>query len=432
MGCVKQTEYQEQVEPKFYIFESTDGIIIEEMADSQGINQVKIHFKESTFDNLDAEVTVKNLNPLLKLKKWNGEANLSVYYNLKGKNKKRLIRDLFKTKTKKAFSFDSDSETVNLYPLNISDGGVEFEVELKSKPISNKLYFNLDFTDLEFYYQPPLNEEKHEEGLTCNETDCWDKEGNIHIHRPENVVGSYAVYHSYKVNNQYRAGKLFHIYSPKIIDSKGKCVWGKLNITNNFLTIEIPLEFLNKAIYPVKVDPTFGYDTKGSTYVTSDYKDIDGSWFNCPESGTADSISAYHDDYGDGAENAIYKKSDNSFVGHTTSGSGSAIQDWHTFNFVDPKPSLSGGTDYWLVLWATDYTYFFYDSADDGRGGHQNNVDKWPDPWNPTTNNRKFSIYCTYTAGGTTTTTTSTSTSTTTIAPYNPISNIINQLRRRR
>jgi len=123
-------------------------------------------------------------------------------------------------------------------------GGVEFDTILYEKPTSNKITFPIETKGLKFYYQPPLTEEikiGDENGriVKVTETDAYAKDEKtgelISVnHSPENVVGSYAVYHESKSGDyskmggkNYRAGKAFHIYRPKITDANGNWTWGK-------------------------------------------------------------------------------------------------------------------------------------------------------------------------------------------------------------
>lgn len=129
--------------------------------------------------------------------------------------------------------------------------GFEFEIELKAKPMSNIIPLTVQTKGLEFHYQPELTAEESRTNV-----------------RPQNVVGSYAAYHSSKTDDKYQAGKAFHIYRPWAVDKKGHKVWctfdpswdgkGDLNIT-------VPQDFLDSATYPVTVDPTFGYTTRGAS-----------------------------------------------------------------------------------------------------------------------------------------------------------------------
>jgi len=154
-----------------------------------------------------------------------------------------------------------------------------------------------------------------------------------------------------------------------------------------------------KAAYPATIDPTFGYETAGGSSQSVANR-ISGSWFTCPESGTADSISLaaagtvsrVH------SKCAIYKKSDNSLVGVTDEKEG-VSSGWNTYSF-STSPSLSN-IDYYLVAWSDAYfgqgVDLRYDTAS-GKGGYEaRTYNGFPDPWSPTSEDRIYSIYCTYT-----------------------------------
>ncbi|MGV9141445.1 MAG: hypothetical protein ACOC1X_00745, partial [Promethearchaeota archaeon] len=196
--------------------------------------------------------------PKVTLYKWGREVALNVSlvggkYNLNGMNK---------GKSGNKHIYDYRDFEANAYPLpNITkDGGFEFDFVINEKNANKyrKIKYDLEgIEDLEFYYQEPLDEEMNNE--SCNATHC---EGS---YRPENVVGSYAVYHKSKKDNEYKTGKLFHIYRPLIIDANNDTVYGNLSYKNGQLTVTTPKDFLNNAEYPVRVDPTFGYDTSGGS-----------------------------------------------------------------------------------------------------------------------------------------------------------------------
>src|SRR3990167_10044130 len=138
-------------------------------------------------------------------------------------------------------------EEVHAYPIN--NENFEIEIILKDRPDINTFDFTIDGADnLDFFYQPPLTQKEIDEGAS----------------RPDNVIGSYAVYHKTKANHRvgsinYATGKAFHIYRPKATDANGAEVWAELNYPNGTLTVTVPQKFLDDAVYPVRVDPTFGY-----------------------------------------------------------------------------------------------------------------------------------------------------------------------------
>lgn len=96
--------------------------------------------------------------------------------------------------------------------------------------------------------------------------------GKIETDQPENVRGSYAVYHKSKggLNNSagmdYKTGKAFHVYRPHAVDAVGGQTWGTLNYNKNsgLLEISIDQKWIDNAIYPIIIDPTFGYTSAGA------------------------------------------------------------------------------------------------------------------------------------------------------------------------
>jgi len=150
------------------------------------------------------------------------------------------------------------------------------------------------------------------------------------------------------------------------------------------------------------LDPTFGYDTAGGTEVGYASDRLFASWFTCPESGTAQSITVYcrrHNVEGTSQRCVIYKKSDGSKIAETAEASVSTTNDWYSFSFSSP-PDIEN-IDYWLGIGFDaefgDAFRLFYDS-ESAKGGYSSiTYPTFPDPWSPTTTDRIFSIYCTYT-----------------------------------
>ena len=267
----------------------------------------------TTFQSKDLLASVNKSSPKMSLKKQSTNTTMGVELNSK---------DIFANKTQKILSVKEDTRKVpdyipsanknketkrikqeyndfstDIYPVSI-DGkeAIEFEIVFKSKPQTNEISFNLNFADnLEFHYQPPLNISHPDE--KCSETECWeivDGEKRISNYRPENVVGSFAVYHKNKMNNEYKTGKAFHIYRPKIMDAEKNQVWGELryNKQNKKLALIIPSKFLDTAKYPVYIDPTFGNQAEGSSWQSLG-NEIHGSDFTVSNDGSLDNIKAY-------------------------------------------------------------------------------------------------------------------------------------------
>jgi|GEM_PF-2512163 len=357
--------------------------------------------------------------PYLKLNKWNGEVFLKVdvpygrdavkileQNNLKYVNHKYDVEFYPKEPEKitEKIAGKNYSFTIN------SEGGVEFDVILKEKPDSNVFEFPIETQGLKFYYQPPL----HPEHPTWADT---NGDGKADTFRPENVVGSYAVYHATKKDHiigqkNYRAGKAFHIYRPKIIDAKGNWVWGKLNVDvgKKLLTIEIPKEFLDNAVYPIRIDPVFGYTSIGSSQTTPTSDIMYGSLFTSPaDAASADSISVYTTTFGTGDERFKGIIVLHSSMNIITDGIGDPSPTitnypnagWFTSNFSTP-PSLSPNTEYVLmeVINTNNVHFAYYDTGDTNQGywDHTNSYASPQDPTDAGHNSNKYSIYCTYTA----------------------------------
>jgi len=314
-----------------------------------------------------------------------------------------------------------DSKTqARFYELPVSkelpEGGFEVDTVLTERPVSNVVSFDLDADNLDFFYQPALNEEALiEKGLSCTATECVDGEGNVVTKRPENVVGSYAAYYKNGVSGDrtalggknYKTGKAFHIYRPKISDAAGNETWGQLNITKGILTVTVPEDFLEKASYPVVVDPTFGYGTAGATDqgINQIYR---ASLYTAPaDMGTVSSVTFYidNDSFSSRSVKGMIVASTSKTI--LTNGISSASTyasltvDWATTTFAT-NPILSPNTKYFLgAICSGSACYSWYDSGPTNSGlvDSTNNYTTPTDPTDGSSNSRLNSIYVTYTAG---------------------------------
>lgn len=354
-----------------------------------------------TFDEYsDMEIKDQDM-PEVKLRKWGEETFIKVSYS--------DFSPVLPKQDAGKLKWQNGDKEVHFYPIEprefiengrtikqLEQGGFEFEIILKEKPKTNKIILNIETQGLDFFYQPPLTQKEIEKGNR----------------RPENVIGSYAVYHkedkTWHLNQEnadkYKTGKAFHIYRPKIIDSNDNWTWGELNIDEQkgILTVTIPQDFLDKAIYPIKHASglNFGYETAGSSYTTADLDDIYGSVFT-GAAGTVDSITAHIDFSVDGPMDgkwAIYTDSNDTKVDETGESTFSTW-DWHALTFSSP-PSISA-VDYQLLMQADNSSWYpDYDSGTNlsrysTTAGDQYNA--YPSSWSPSTGNEKYSIYCTYT-----------------------------------
>jgi hypothetical protein len=165
--------------------------------------------------------------------------------------------------------------------------GFKIDFLLNEKPDTNVFCQTIEGAEnYDFFYQPFLTQEEIDEGAE----------------RPENVEGSYAVYHKTLANHRiggvnYETGKAWHIYRPQVwsLSSSSTKEWADLSFENNELCVTVPQKFLDEAVYPVRVDPTFGYTSVGASTSAIAQASVPRSWrkgkaYNLAEAGTTDSI----------------------------------------------------------------------------------------------------------------------------------------------
>jgi hypothetical protein len=224
--------------------------------------------------------------PNLTVSKWNGEASFKVrpdIFNVPNGEKNLAIdgEQIDYRAGKKDYVYYDD-------PGASENGGYEFKIILNEKPETNIFSEAIESSGVEFYLQVPLDEEAHRPGLACTETECKDFTGRVVISRPEDVVDSIAVYATGKSGDytatggmNYMAGKVAQIKRVKAIDVDGNSVYCKQTIADGIWTKTCPQDFLDKAAYPVVIDPTLGYTNIGAsndsgdndTFLMSTYND---------------------------------------------------------------------------------------------------------------------------------------------------------------
>lgn len=254
-----------------------------------------------------------------------------------------------------------------------------------------------------FHYQPPLTRAEIDAG---------------HV-RPDNVVGSYAVYTDKKdhfvdargktiVN--YGTGKLAHIYRPFITDADGATIWGVLNISNGVMSVTIPGDFLDKAAYPVTLDPDLGSTIIGGSSVGNRDR-MSGTYSTSTVAGVVSSLFFYGGDITGGSvewTGLLYTLSDQSIIpnGQSTTRTGIPNTDaWREFTFPT-NPNIVANTCYLVGMHNTDAGGFngrlYYDNiAGEAVGCRASEAASAtiPDPYVcAESHTLRFSIYATYTA----------------------------------
>jgi hypothetical protein len=359
--------------------------------------------KDDAKDRIQVEIgdsKQDDFYPQVKVMRWDNECNLSI----------RLVTE--EDVKVAAQSVDSKVQWVGagisaeFYQINkqAEDGGIEFEVILKEPQKSNVIQFSIQPKGLEFFKTPEL---------TASDILRGDRQS------PE-AIGSIAVYHkdcplNFAGGKLYRNGKMGWIPRPQMVDANGKKCWNELDIDveAGLLTVTMPQDFLDNASYPIRhaAGLTFGYTTHGTggeTIVTKDTSLI-GSIFTSPSNvGAIQNLIVYTEGYGNFTAKGIislYNGGAGSLVTNgvssaTACGSGNAE---NTFDF-GTDPTLSPSTVYHLGMMCTSYNALLYYDAGTGLGP-RDDANVYATPINPTfgtPQDRKHSIWATYTAGGAT------------------------------
>jgi hypothetical protein len=335
------------------------------------------------FTSLD-DTTV--IDPSIVLDIWDGESKFKIIFK---SNSAKINYDKDKPEEKKlSWEIKTDQlldiEAIETNGTNFN-GGFIFNLTLSKKPKDNIFSFPVEIENLNYYYQPALTPDEIAQGYI----------------RPENVIGSYAFYHTTKRNNKYKTGKAFHIYRPRIIERDGNWIWGNLSIDGEYLTVTIDEEWLNNATYPVIVDPTIGYTSAGGSGASISHLARSTFPITATESGTFTSVSAYlwkHPGYTADITFNVYNWAEKCPVDstgtETVSDSPYTSDTWVTLNFTS-SPEIVSGQQYAPTVWSDDYCIFYYDSSD-STGFISHGGDKWACPASTTTSTDKYSIYATY------------------------------------
>ncbi len=292
---------------------------------------------------------------------------------------------------------------------------IEYEIILKAPPSSNTVSLALPgLAGMNWYYQPPLTESYRvgENGISnVTETDVYDKDGDVLIHREVKAVGSYAIYDN-EYSNWYsnpseadvkKNRKLWHLYRPLCIDAKDNKFWASY-IGNpqdtGYLTITIDQKDLDTATYPIVVDPTFGSATDADGATTFTLEDMTRIRLAASGgTGTGVSISVL---IAARSGSQVYKaglyEGDASYVATSANSTGAA--GWRELAFTT-SPSILN-QNYLLCVWGNSTSGSLTLDGDTTGGTscyHRTAIfTDWPDPLTMYfSNDDIYSIYCTYT-----------------------------------
>lgn len=285
--------------------------------------------------------------------------------------------------------------------------GLEYEIVLSKRivPFGEPLGFYFELAGIGFrgdnkyklYYQGKLSDREREEG----------------IGREEKYEGSFAIYGNYR-GGKFKTGKIGHIERPRIIDAVGKEYWGIMTSDGENLSIIIPSDVLEDVIYPITIDPTFGYTIAGVSFATW----TGNRWYavtGIPSSGNGevDSIVGYANM--SNSSNTMNVKAmlvDKSSKVIVSNGIGNGVlvsgvsAAWYTSNYSGSKPSVVNGTSYYVGMIGdsgADFGRFWFDGgapANESAYDASNNYTSPSDPTDLGTQARFYSFYANYTVSG--------------------------------
>lgn len=347
--------------------------------DATKINEVPIDIVATVASE---EVKIKQIDNVVDATfPWKDQTGIKVSYDMG----EPTLAEKLKDKRKKQVI----TETVTDF-----EGGFKVDILLNEEPDTNVFCYAIEGAEnYDFFFQPPLTAEEIAEGAV----------------RPPEIEGSYAVYHKTLANHEvgkenYATGKVMHIPRPQVwsmsdVDTK---VWADMTYTEkDGLCVTVPQDFLDKAIYPVRVDPTFGYTTAGASTGTSNgiYR---GYRATPAGDGTVTMISVYpKNTVTENGEAGLYQDSGDALVSPQT---GDASRIFVANNWLDMNVSggISVTSQNYHITWHINTVDYGFDV-----GGGSNGLNKirtypgWDDPHGGTeTSTNRISIYATYTASG--------------------------------
>ena len=277
------------------------------------------------------------------------------------------------------------------------DGGIKIERVFDVKPTSAPRYKLAFSQGVRFCYQPELTPEEIADG---------------HI-RPDNVVGSYAIYcdkvghYKDKSGNttvNYGSGKIGHLYAPYWTDSGGKKIKGSQEIVGNILTFDLPDEqWLDEAVYPITLDPDVGFTTAGGSL--SSFNTNATGIFSAGSNGSATAVFVALNGTGAMVTAGVYNDN-SSYPGDLLRDSGDvASANGFVECTLDTPLSINTGTNYWVCSRRSGLS-IRYDSLAGKYAKYSTttySAGSLPDPWpsgQSSAANTVYSMYFAYTESG--------------------------------
>lgn len=212
---------------------------------------------QKTFDRTQEIVEIRQVENVVEVDlPWQGEDGFTIKYDMGEPTLKERL---------------DDKRTKYVIVENVSTSSFEVDIVLTEKPNTNIFCYTIEGAEnYNFFRQPPLWEEYGlpEATRECTATECdTNGDGIKDKLRPDDIVGSYAIYHKTLRDNEYQTGKHSHIPYPYIwsMDATSTTYHRAkaFTIEAGQMCITVDQKFLDSAQYPVRVDPVVGYTSAG-------------------------------------------------------------------------------------------------------------------------------------------------------------------------
>ena len=341
--------------------------------------------------------------PQFKVKRWGNEANVSI--RLTDANVSPVVNAVNGIIEWRSVTGSARFYGIQPWP-NSEDGGVEFEIVLPAKPPTNSFPLSVQSKNAEWIYQPSLAN-VNPDGST------WELgPAGRTLERSAQVSGSYAIYHVNRPANivgglEYKCGKIGHLFRPRAIDAAGTKEWGSVSYNGiDTLTVTIPQVFLDAAVYPVVIDPTFGYTSAGASIDSG----MDANYLNAVQvtsgsAGTLSSMSIFaHAATSGNLVMGIYTNALTAPVTRVDSGPAITLdttdKQWDATGFTQ---AVLAATLYWLAFNNNATMHVHYDAGSSGHSRYAGSTYSVPPPTPfpaDNANTEDWSMFATYTAAG--------------------------------
>ncbi|MCK4522414.1 MAG: hypothetical protein KAU20_07615, partial [Nanoarchaeota archaeon] len=218
---------------------------------------------------------------------------------------------------------------------------------------------------------------------------------------PENMINSVAVY----PEDQKFRGKAFHIPRLKVTDSEGSWEWLDVDVdlVNKEMKITVSDSFINNAVYPITIDPEFGYTTLGAAAYTISGNDMIGIRGTPAGYGMATDLFAGLDSTwvaGEYAKMALYTVG-GSLVKGSEERQGTGTTGAHWEGFTIPAGKWISAQEYTIQFWTDSSCQIYRDTGGTNESKYATETyNGFPASVTFSDSNNFYSTYASYIAKG--------------------------------